>query len=67
MKFNQIPQSPNTWLYQSTIVDGIEERTLWCKQIIVRNKSDKLNGQCTDEEKEQWLKDHPEPEINEQN
>lgn len=52
----QRPTPPNEWLYK----DEGENRMF--RDYIMRPESVPAWGECTNEEKEQWEREHPEPE-----
>lgn len=76
MEINQTPTPPNEWLYNQSFVENPETgeteevRTDWCRQHMATIPDDVpptdwpkyLYRSCTDEEKVQWEKEHPEPE-----
>lgn len=53
----QKPIPPNEWLYKD---EG--ENRIFAKQISYRSDKGKPWLECTNEEKEQWEHDHPQPE-----
>ena len=73
MKINQIPTPPNEWLYkQEFIIDpetgeSIEKRSDWSVQHIaiipddvpVTDWPNYLYRECTDKERKDWERDHP--------
>lgn len=53
----QYPTPPNEWLYQDQ-PDGSRIFT----DYVILGKEAQPWAECTNEEKEQWEKDHPQPE-----
>lgn len=55
---NLCPESPNKWLYK----DEGENRVFFPSVTLAKPENQKYYGECTDEKKEQWEREHPKPE-----
>ena len=59
---NLYPEAPNEWLY----ADEGDTRNFWGSITLPREEDAKWYSECTNEEKEQWEREHTAPKQPEQ-